>query len=210
MTRILLALIIALPLTTAAIACDSLGDDCEDWPELQQLIDNDHTEDWRAYLTARRAVQKQRLTAYANARVFPINNETYGMANLFLDDEGRPCAMAHLIWQDGDQKLVRKTARTDNALLLGNVTDGALMEWMLVSGLTQDEAAFIQEPDFYIGDLLPSGEHQMLLDAEADRLQSHFLAAAAQLEAYEETSLDNAIKALGNRVYTAPPSLPNA
>ncbi len=207
MTRLLLALALALPLANTAAACvdGPPGAKCA-----AADVGADHTDAWRDYLTARRAVQKQRLVDYANARVFPLNDDTFGMVNIFVDEQDRPCAMAHLIWVDGHEELVRRTARKDNDLLLGEVRRGPLLDWMQTSGLTQAEAAQIQEPDMYIGDLLPVADQQMLLAAETDRLQAHFLAAAAQLDAYEAMSIEAALSALGERMEQAPPALPGA
>lgn len=206
MTRFLLALTLTLPLAPAASAC-------VDGPRSSKCAsrhDGAHEAEWRAYLTARRAIQKQRLIDYANARVFPLNDDQFGMVNIFVDEQDRPCAMAHLMWVDGNEALVRETSRRDNDVLLGDLERGALVDWVHTSGLTQAEAALIQEPDMYIGDELPTAMQQDLAETEADRLQAHFLAAAAQLDAYEAMSMEAALAALGKRIEEPPPSIPES
>lgn len=114
--------------------------------------------------------------------------------------------MAHLIWEDGEQDLVRLSAATQNGVLLGDVSEGPLLDWMLTSGLTQAEAAFIQGPDFQVNFQLPQEIQVELITQEQARLREHFTAAAAQVEVYGETSLDAALKALGDRVQQPPPT----
>ena len=165
-----------------------------------------HTEAWRAYLEVRRATQLANLRAYAEAGSFPVNDDQPGLLNIFMDEEGRRCAMANLIWEDGEAALVRRTARTDNAVLLGEVTEGPLLDWILESGLTQEEVAFIQEPDFFIGRELPMLTQEQLISSEQQRLRAHFLAAAGQLEAYGGESIEVALDRLGaERLASAPP-----
>ena len=180
----------------------------ESEPTLQygSAVQTDHTDAWRAHLTQRRTVQLQRLRNYADAGVFPVNDESSGLLNIFVDEQGRRCAMADLIWQDGEQALVRRTSHTDNALLLGEVTDGPLMAWILESGLTQSEVAFVQEPDFFISQELPPGDQLQRLTREQDRHSSHFTAAADNIEMYTDASIEAALEALGERVAGPPPT----
>ena len=166
----------------------------------------DYSDAWRAYLGERREVQLERLNAYAADGVFPVNTQIEGLTNLFMDGEGRRCAMAHLIWEDGEQDVVNHYAATNNGVLLGEVTDGPLHDWMLTSGLTQTEAAFIQGPDFQVNFILPQEIQLQLVDQEQERLRAHFAAAALQVEVYGDTSLDAAVQALGDRVQQPPPS----
>lgn len=170
------------------------------------MLEAENAQAWRDYLTERRSVQLQRLKAYADDGVFPVNQEVPGLANLFMDEQGRRCAMAHLIWEDGQQNLVKVYASIDNDVLLGEVTDGPLLDWILTSGLTQEEAAFIQEPDFEVSASLELPVQEMLIAQEQARLRQHFSAAAKQVEVYGARSLDAAMEALGDRVLTPPPS----
>lgn len=174
-------------------------------PVHAQPAEGDHSDAWRDHLAAQRATQIERLRAYAAAGVFPVNDDQPGMLNIFMDEQGRRCAMAELIWRSGHADLVQDVARTDNDLQLGSVTGGPLMDWILTSGLTQEEVAFVQEPDFFIGNELPIDLQQQFVFSEQQRLSSHFLAAAAQLEAYGDASLDAAVARLGDRLQQPPP-----
>jgi hypothetical protein len=166
----------------------------------------DHRAEWRAFLAERRAVQIERLRAYAKAEVFPVNDFQPGFASILVDAEERPCAMASLVIQSGRAELIYQLASANNGLQFGDVRDGELYEWILTSGLTQEEAAFVQEPDFFVSDELPPAERRLLTRGERDRLRTHFLAAAAQLEAYSASSLESALDRLGERVQQPPPA----
>ena len=169
-------------------------------------LEADYSDAWRAYLTERRALQVERLTAYADEGVFPINANVPGLANLFMDEQGRRCAMAHLIWEDGEENLVKVYAAVDNDVRLGEVTEGALLDWMLTSGLTQQEAAFIQVPDFQVRQDLPVFTQEQLITMEQQRLRQHFASAVQQVEQYSEQSMEAALERLGERVQTPPPA----
>lgn len=192
---IAMALLCAAPAsakTTMTINIDSLAEQV------------DHAEAWRAHLAAQRAVHIDRLRAYADAGTFPLNDETPGLLNIFVDEQGRRCAMANLIWLDGERALVSATARTHNGIRLGEVTDGPLMDWITTSGLTREEVAFVQEPDFFISQDLPVIDQEMLIAAEQARLSSHFSAAADQLELYSADSIAVALERLGDRIEQPP------
>ena len=169
-------------------------------------LEADYSDAWGAYLAERRAMQVERLRAYAEAGVFPRNTSTPGLANVFMDKDGRRCGMAHLMWEDGYDNLVKVTAAVHNDVELGDVTDGKLLDWMLTSGLTQAEVAFIQEPDFQLEVMLEPVLREQLVAAEDARLRNHFLTSALQLEAYGAASLEAAVEALGERTSEPPPS----
>jgi hypothetical protein len=65
---------------------------------------------------------------------------------MFRDDDGRLCAVANLIHADGRDDLVDDVAAHDNDLQIADVHDGPLYDWVLDSGLTQEELARIQLP----------------------------------------------------------------
>jgi hypothetical protein len=99
-----------------------------------------------AWLAAHRARQIERLEAYARAGEFPHNYGQPKAAHIFRDDAGRLCAVANLVHQDGRDDLVDTTARERNDLAVADVRDGAMFDWVLASGLTQEELARIQLP----------------------------------------------------------------
>jgi hypothetical protein len=201
MRTLLIALILAFPTLADASTLPPTAA-----PAPAAASTTDHTEAWRALLMSRRATHIARLQAYADAGVFPKNTEFPGMTNVFLDAEGRPCAMAALIQQSGDRALVAETARHNNHVRLVHVTDGPLLAWIVTSGLTQEEVAMVQVPDSFLGGRLDPQTLQALVQAEHARLQAHFRLAAAQLAARSQESLETAMSRLGDRVREAPPA----
>jgi hypothetical protein len=94
-------------------------------------------------LAQRRTQQIQRLHDYRVAAVFPTDNR--GMyLSVFRDQRGRPCPMAALIEQSGGRGLVDWVVADNNQLRLADVHDGPLMDWMVNSGLTQEEVELVQ------------------------------------------------------------------
>jgi hypothetical protein len=65
---------------------------------------------------------------------------------MFRDAEGRYCAVANLVHQDGRDDLVEQTVREHNDLAVHDVTDGPMKAWILESGLTQEELERVQLP----------------------------------------------------------------
>jgi hypothetical protein len=100
----------------------------------------------RAELALHRTQQIERLGSYAQGAQFPHN---YGKAmptHVFRDSAGRLCAVANLVHQDSRDDLVDRTAREHNDLAIADVHDGPMLDWMLSSGLTQEELVRIQLP----------------------------------------------------------------
>lgn len=147
----------------------------------------------RARLAATRAVQIKRFAAYSDKGVFPRNNVTTGLMNIFKDDDGNLCAAANLIALSGNRALVDRTARANNFIRLVQVKKGPLLDWMLTSGLTVEEIDRIQEP--YMGDLQPE-PNPTVIAAERQRLQTHFALVLAELDRNAGASLDVATRRL--------------
>ena len=100
----------------------------------------------RAMLAVVRAHNLAAFHAYAAAGVYPSNIYTDGELNVWRDDDGHFCAAATMIRASGEIALTDRVADQTNNIKLGDVTQGPLMDWMLTSGLTQDEVALIQRP----------------------------------------------------------------
>lgn len=161
---------------------------------------------WRRALRAARAANIARLRAYVTRGQYPRNHDTPPSVRRFVDSEGRHCAMADMIARSGHEDLVAETARTRNDVALGAVSDGPLYEWIVTSGLTRAEVAFVQEPDSFI-DLDSPEEARREAEATEDaRLRAHFLEAIAQLERNTRPSLAAAFGELGLRRIEAPPT----
>lgn len=142
----------------------------------------------RSHLATQRQIQVSRLAAYSAKGIFPRNTVATGLLNVFVDDAGNLCAAANLIALSGNRALVAKTAKRDNFIRLVNVKKGALLDWMLMSGLTVEEIDRIQEP--YMG--MPMEPEPSVIAAETRRLQLHFNRVLAELSRNTEASLDAA------------------
>jgi hypothetical protein len=144
----------------------------------------------RAELAARRATQIERFHAYAQAGVFPKNRVMPVMANIFRDEDGHLCAVANLVHLDGHDDLVDHAARTNNFVRVAQVPEGPLHDWVLTSGLTNEEIAVIQEP------YMPAVPTADFDQAERARLQTKFAEIEKKLVASHEASLDTAVARL--------------
>lgn len=159
----------------------------------------------RAELARRRATNLARFEAYVARGSYPVNSYEPGPLNVFIDDEGRICAAATIMTDDGLGELVRALASSNNFLRLGTVTDGPVMEWILRSGFTQEEIAMIQEP--FMGNRQPEpdlgvGPRQ----AEHERLVARYAEILAALRHDARANLDVATSRLLAHAHAAPAS----
>jgi hypothetical protein len=67
---------------------------------------------------------------------------------IFVDNHDTACAVGHLMRESGWGDAVAAIERANNFVYVTDVRHGALVDWVLVSGLTQEEAALIQ-PSYY-------------------------------------------------------------
>ncbi|MFK7928574.1 MAG: hypothetical protein AB8H79_10330 [Myxococcota bacterium] len=134
----LAAFILATPLVGMAQTPASPSPSAEASPDYRRA--------WFAYFHAQRAQHIDVLERYAERGTFIEAPEVNGYFHRFVDDRGHRCPVAELVWRSGDRELVQSTARDDNEVELATVRDGPLMEWILTSGLTQEEIATIQRP----------------------------------------------------------------
>ena len=89
--------------------------------------------------------------AYRTTSSYPSNTFTDGALNVWRDLEGRFCAAATILRVTGGLLMSERIAAEDNNIKLADVTDGAMMDWILTSGLTQEELALIQRPFMGVG-----------------------------------------------------------
>jgi hypothetical protein len=93
----------------------------------------------------KRAMLIAELARYADAGVFPLNSSHPGERRpYFVDDEGRTCAMAHLMLSTGHTEEVVAVAATQNNAYLHDMHSAALELWLDGHGLSLEEAALIQ------------------------------------------------------------------
>ncbi|MDJ0974953.1 MAG: HEAT repeat domain-containing protein [Planctomycetota bacterium] len=98
----------------------------------------------------RRKQALERLLAYADAGVFPVDVRFTGFGVPYLiDDRGTRCALAHLIDVSGHGEIVSRLAKSNNHDFVPELMhDAALRAWLVRNGFTVEEAAFIQLPPF--------------------------------------------------------------
>ncbi|MFO0554732.1 MAG: hypothetical protein U0271_40515 [Polyangiaceae bacterium] len=190
------------------------------------LPDNPHEEakpapkalraEWRAYLTHQRELQLQRLSVYTEARQYALNLDQPGLRFVWRDEAGRLCAMANLVFQSGKTELVEKVAREENELQLASVQSGPLFDWMLESGLLQEEVQLIQFPDFTrrppgegvkvgVAPAQPGLELAKRTEWEIRRKHDHLVLVLERLQMDSEGSVESALDRLGDKLFEAPP-----
>jgi hypothetical protein len=100
---------------------------------------------------AARAANLDRLHHYRLQRRLPRNLDHPGQrVPYFIDDQGVPCAMAHLVIASGHATAARAIAARENNAYLLDMRSPELSGWLATSGLTAQEAAFIQPTyEFY-------------------------------------------------------------
>jgi hypothetical protein len=153
----------------------------------------------RAKLAQNRAANLARFRVYQNKGVFPNNTYTDGKLNVWLDELGNLCAAATIMKLSGEDDLVQRTADQNNFIRLADVTQGPLMNWILTSGLTQDEIVAIQEPMVRVtpNPMMEPGPEPIIVDARMRRIEDRRLNAKykqvdAQIVKAKNKSLDAA------------------
>lgn len=154
----------------------------------------------RAKLAKNRAANLARFRIYQKKGVFPNNTYTDGKLNVWLDEFGNLCAAATIIQLSGNGALVKRTAEQNNFIRLADVMHGPLMDWILTSGLTQDEIVAIQEPMMPVMQepvLEPQPSEPLVVDGRMRRIEDRRLIGTykqvdAQLVKNRTKSLDAA------------------
>jgi len=145
---------------------------------------------YRGKLAERRAVQLDLLHAYAMAGVFPRNLDFKNeLRPYFIDAAGTPCAVAHLWIEDGGKDAAKLVAAADNHVKVADLKEGPLVDWILTSGLIQEEAAQIQPSyNFRNGKKQSSDERR--------RVRARLLSVEAKLRGQGKESLATAVSRL--------------
>ena len=193
MPRMLAAVSLVLSLTSLTPAAHAeqhyarppgAGAPAEIMPKPDALVSRDMV---RRALAARRARSLDAFEAYQSAGAFPRNSYTSRPLNVWRDEGGHFCAAATIIKMSGQDELVDRVAEQSNFIRLADVKQGPLMDWILTSGLTQDEIALIQEP------FEPVPEPQSkLAQAETARLVSKYRTIEATIRKQERAGLEAA------------------
>ena len=149
----------------------------------------------RAALAKARAANLARFRAYQKAGVFPSNTYQGKRLNVWLDEAGHFCAAATIIRASGQTELADRVAAQTNFIRLATVKQGPLMDWILTSGLTQQEIAAIQEP-FMPVMREPHVVEPDLRQAEDARLRARYRKVDAMIVKNQKQSLDLAVDRL--------------
>jgi hypothetical protein len=93
----------------------------------------------------RRERHLDRLAAYRARGEVPANRSEPERVPLFVGDDGTPCAMAHLLGEDGREDLVTAVMAEEPTVRIEDLPDDhPVVEWVEANGLTREEAARIQ------------------------------------------------------------------
>lgn len=141
----------------------------------------------------RSALEKQRKThlakfhQYRVKRVYPHNKYEPDMRNVWKDRDDHLCAIATLVNADGLGELVDQVATKQNFVKISDLNDGPLIDWVLTSGLTQEEVVMIQAPTQADVEEMEWERHKeerklaRKLRREDDRLAANYLAVEKAL-----------------------------
>jgi hypothetical protein len=146
---------------------------------------------WREKLEARREMMLQRLHAYWLAGDFVQNPDpSGGPGHFILDARGKPCPLASIIERSGRGDLVEEAARKNNNVKVVDLRDGPILEWILESGLTQEECVLIQRPSLSGEDAASMAKRQQ----ESKRLRDDLARIEQTLRQSTEKSLTISVK----------------
>ncbi len=101
----------------------------------------------KAKLAARRQAMFERFLAYREARIYPLSPGP-GRQHIWIDASGRLCAAATMISADWGKDATVAAVHGNLAIRIADLTSGALADWMLTSGMIQQELVAIQVPGF--------------------------------------------------------------
>lgn len=142
---------------------------------------------WHQALAGARLFEITRLREYSAAGRFPRNHRIFNRTPIFIDEARTPCAVGYLMQRSGHGALASHIAKTSNHVYIEHITSGPAHEWILLSGLTQDECARIQ-PSYHFERPEPRPERE--------RLREHFALLQDQLLSATAASLKEAVAKL--------------
>lgn len=95
-------------------------------------------------LRERRELQIEHLCAYRERAIFPRNGYVPDLAPVFIDAQGRSCAVAYLMIESGARELAESVAALENLAYVPEITAPGVARWIEESGLDVEECAMIQ------------------------------------------------------------------
>jgi hypothetical protein len=196
MRQVMCVLVGLLAATAPALADSQETDKAE--VERQQI---------RSELLAQRKANIKRFHSYRMARVYPHNYYGEGMKNVWTDQDGHLCAVATMMDRDGQHDLVETVGIRDNFVRTADLTGGPVVDWIMTSGLTQEEIVMIQQPtadDVWEMDREYRAEQRKkarTLRHEDDRLEGNYLVVEQTLRrrVISDAALDLAVARIQKR-----------
>lgn len=145
---------------------------------------------WIHRLTRQRCLTMDHLDDYRERGQFPENEYVADRAvPVFFDRTQTACAVGYLMCRSGFREQAEDIAERSRFVYVDEVTDGPLVDWVLTSGLTQEEAALIQPsyapPMIQYGPLSFQGNHLV----ECDKATEGELIIPAQISNYSVISI---------------------
>jgi len=102
-----------------------------------------------AALREQRLLQIERLSTYRDRAVFPRNGFVPDLSPVFIDADGRACAVAYLMIEAGARDLAERVAGQENLAYLPEIATPGVARWIEESGLDAEECALIQPNYWY-------------------------------------------------------------
>lgn len=156
----------------------------------------------REALIAARKANLAAFRSYVAGGEYPSNVYQSGLLNVWRDQDGHYCAAATIIKVSGQDELVARVADQNNFIRLADVSQGPLMDWILTSGLTQEELVLIQRPFMPVTEKpQPAPVVHVAVDAklrqtETARLRDKYRSIEKSLVEHQRQSLDLAVDRL--------------
>lgn len=151
---------------------------------------------WHQALAGARLFAITRLREYSAAGRFPRNHRIFGRVPTFIDARNTPCAVGYLMQRSGHATLAREIAATNNNVYIERIKEGAALDWILFSGLTQSECALIQPSyEWRRPPVLPP-HPEPEPEPEQQRLREHFARVQTQLLDHTTASLEESLTKL--------------
>lgn len=158
---LLVFLLLMCPALAAASAVDidrelTIDADCDSVIEADRERIQHHLKEVEQTLRARDVshlsdkLQKERkrnldvLREYRRAGEFPHNTYVGWRNPVFIDGDDRLCAVGHLMFESGWESEARQIAARENLAHLPDMQSPEVAQWVEQSGLTAEEAAWIQ------------------------------------------------------------------
>jgi hypothetical protein len=148
----------------------------------------------REKLAARRKATFDHFLAYRDDMVYPVNAlPGGGFRHVWVDEAGNLCAAATLISKDWGRDKAIAIGADNVEIKLADVSSGAVLDWMLTSGLTRAELVAIQLPGWQ------PGPGELERNQEVARMHGIYLDVERQIRSLWDANLELAVDELMKR-----------